>query len=104
MIIIPARFTAALDGDDMIVVIDNGTGDHKSVTNDIERVVRVVGEYVTIGKRQMIYRDSTGLWDGVAIRKGAFFGFVPLRTTDQRAAMVAARELIAIGQWGNKGI
>jgi hypothetical protein len=86
-----ARFKAELVDDDLIVIEDlNGD---KSVTNDIERVIATIAEYVTIGRRRIIYRDSSGRWDGVLVRDGAFRSFVPIGQFSRELAIEHARRL-----------
>ena len=89
-----ARFTAELVDDDLIVVVDLNLPDTKSVTNDAERVVATIAEYVTIGNRQIISRDSSGQWGGIIVRGGReFAGFVGIGATTREAAIDAARRL-----------
>ena len=86
-----ARFKAELIDED-IIAIEDLNGD-KSVTNDIERVIRTTGEYVTIGDRKVVYRDSSGRWDGVLVRDGAFRSFVPIGQFNRELAIEHARRL-----------
>lgn len=97
-----ARFTAELVDDDLIVVVDLNLPNTKSVTNDAERVVAVIAEYVTIGDRQIVYRDTSGRWDGIAVRTKSrgfgqfdyqFGGFVGIGAETREAAIEAARRL-----------
>jgi hypothetical protein len=89
-----ARFTAELVDDDLIVVVDLDLPNTKSVTNDAERVVATIADYVTIGKRQIVYRDSSGRWDGIAVRREREFGgFVGIGAETREAAIEAARRL-----------
>lgn len=92
-----ARFKAELVDED-IISIEDLNGD-KSVTNDIERVIRTIAEYVTIGRRQVVYRDSMGRWDGVLVRDGAFQRFVPIGADDRATAIEATRHLRRSGGW-----
>jgi hypothetical protein len=72
---------------DVILIIDLNKG-NRSVTNDIEYVLWSIKEYYktlpfdknfTIAKFKIIYRDSTGIWDGIKLDKeGNFKSFYSL--------------------------
>lgn len=95
-----ARFTAELVDEDLIAVVDLCLPNTRSVTNDAERVVAVIAEYVTIGKRQIVYRDTSGQWDGIKVRGEKFNGFVSIGVTERVVAIDVARSLIREGrQW-----
>jgi len=84
-----ARFSAELVGDDLIVLVDLNGG--KSITNDVEVVVRTIANYTTIGKRRIVYCDSAGQWDGIVVEKNEFRKFLPIGTKDRDAAISIAR-------------
>lgn len=51
----------------------------KSITNDAEAVIRDLSERgLPIGVKPVIYRDTSGQWDMLRVKNGAFAGFVPL--------------------------
>lgn len=86
----PARFEA-VQIDEFIVISDLNAPGRSSVTNDADRVVRTVLEYTDLRKRRILYRDSSGTWDGMAVSQGVFAGFVGIGATSLSAAMTAAR-------------
>lgn len=91
-----ARFTAELEGEDLIVVVDLNGG--KSVTKDAERVVATIADYVTIGDRQIVYRNGDRRWDGMLVRDGrAFGGFVRIGAKQRDEAIDAMRHLLRTG-------
>ena len=83
--------------DDLIVVTDRRGA--KSVTKDIEVVVRRIGEFTDIGKRQIVYRDTSGRWDGVLVIDSEFRKFIALGARHRDAAIDDARVLIAWRRW-----
>lgn len=90
-----ARFHIELDGDDVVVLIDRNEGD-RSVTNDAEAVVRQIREVLDLTARRIVYRDTEGKWDGIAVANGEFHHFVPLRADDRETAVYLARNR---GKW-----
>ncbi len=61
-----------------------------SVTNDIENVIEDLKVFHDFDCKRLIYCDSEGRWDGVAIVDGKFARFVPLGHRDKQQAVDAA--------------
>jgi len=57
-----------------ITDLDRG---EKSVTNDAENVIQYLSakEKINFDSSKVVYRDSTGTWDGMKISDGKFSGF-----------------------------
>ena len=72
-----ARFIARIE-DGAIVIEDQRNG--RSVTNDAELVIADLHERGFDLSLPVIYRDSLGRWDGLAVRGGHFTGFYPLNS------------------------
>jgi 3-mercaptopyruvate sulfurtransferase SseA len=48
----------------------------KSVTNDVENVVRDLAEEgIDVDRSIIVYKDTSGTWDGILCRDGKFFAF-----------------------------
>ena len=73
-----ADFTYSIFGN-VISIVDLNLG-NRSVTNDIERVLRKI-EYYHIAFKIM-YRDSEGVWDGIEWN-GEMLHFFALRETEE---------------------
>lgn len=72
----------------IVVIEDKRTG--RSVTNDAERVVAdLVAAGVDVDRCGLMYKDSMGVWDGLATEGGRFVGFFPLQECDYRRAREA---------------
>lgn len=71
----------------VLVITDLNTGG-KSVTNDMEMVLKDISSHITIPDT-IIYRDSDGRFDGVFIRNG-IIDFYPLRASSEDSAVVDA--------------
>lgn len=76
----------SLFGRNCIIIIDTA-GDRAimSVTNDIENVVKYIGEKenVNLFEYTIIYKDSTGTWDGWSEK----YGFIALRRSRKEDAI-----------------
>jgi hypothetical protein len=57
-------------------IIDIGTHE-KSVTNDVENVLKHLSQYLNLGTRRLIYRDSQGNNDEILHENAIFKGFKP---------------------------
>jgi hypothetical protein len=90
-------YTLSIEGP-MLLLTDTGRG--LSITNAAEIVVAelyfLLGDEM-LGKR-IIYRDTDGIWDGLAHRGERFIGFVPIRETDRARAVEKA---LTIQDWPN---
>lgn len=77
--------------DGIIALIDIGTG--ISITNAAAEVVAelatLFGDDLTT--MRIIYRDTMGVWDGLAHQGSRFIAFVPIRSTDRYLAVERAR-------------
>lgn len=70
----------------VLCIVDTGHETTKSLTNDIEHVLAELS--ASLGKlmpTSVVYRDSTGRWDGIRHSGGAFGGFIAIgaRTREQ---------------------
>lgn len=78
------------DDGEVLLILDKGTGG-RSVTNDAEAVIAdFAARGIDVDKRRVIYRDSTGRWDGMATRHGTFAGFIMLGVHTLPQAIAAA--------------
>jgi hypothetical protein len=70
----------------VISIVDLDLG-NRSVTNDIESVLRKIEHYHqgSIGGFRIMYRDSEGFWDGIRW-DGKSASFFPLRETEEGRA------------------
>lgn len=87
-----SAYTAELDGNgDVIVVIDLDDGG-RSVTNDAENVVAELAARFNLRQRRIVYCDTEGRWDGLAVADdGTFAGFVAIGTFTREIAILVAR-------------
>jgi hypothetical protein len=79
----------------VICLVDVGTG--VSITNAAERVILDLARMFSAGSfagMRVIYRDTTGIWDGLAHRSGRFISFVALQTHDRNRAIAMAKVAI----------
>ena len=72
-----ASYTARVE-DVAIVIEDMNCG--RSVTNDAENVITDLRERGFDLSLPVIYRDTTGRWDGMEVHNGRFAGFYPLNS------------------------
>lgn len=56
----------------VVVIYDLDRGG-RSVTNDVENVLRVIGESVTLEEKKIIYQDSCGIFDGINLAGERFY-------------------------------
>lgn len=83
-----AYFTESI-GPFILAVTD--LNDDKSVTNDIDNIIEdLTTQGHDFDRKRLIYCDSDGRWDGVAVVDGKFARFVPLGHKDKRQAAQAA--------------
>ncbi len=62
---------------DTLVVRDLGPwSEHRTITNDAERVVEELAEYLPDGRR-LFYYDSQNQRDEIIVSHGRFVGFIP---------------------------
>ncbi len=73
---------------DGVIVVEDDNDGAMSVTNDIEAVVRAMAERYRRPHGPMIYRDSLGNWDGVAVQDGEYRAFVPLNVRSRDEALI----------------
>ena len=72
----------------LLAITDLNEPGSRSVTNAIEDVLHELREHYGLDlPAVIIYRDSTGVWDGVAHIEGTFRGFYPIRETDLARAI-----------------
>ena len=63
--------------DGALVIRDLGPWDvHRTITNDAERVVEELAEYLPDGRR-LFYYDSQNQRDEIIVSHGRFVGFIP---------------------------
>jgi hypothetical protein len=79
--------------EDVLKIVDLDLGGN-SVTNDAERVLGKIEQWQPglIARCRIMYRDSRGIWDGMAW-DGQEVRFFPIRETDERAAERKLRQL-----------
>jgi hypothetical protein len=77
-------FEIALVNDIYIILVDQDIG--RSVTNDARNVVHCLQDRIPggIGKRTVVYRDTTGRFDKILVDAGAFAGFAPCTDSQQK--------------------
>jgi hypothetical protein len=72
----------------LLAITDLNEPGSRSVTNAIEEVLHQLREHYGLDLPPIvIYRDTTGVWDGVAHIEGTFRGFYPIRETDLACAI-----------------
>lgn len=77
----------APSGGEVVVVIDRNAG--PSVTNNAAAVVREVARRLRgLGARPLIYRDTSGRYDGLDHDGQQFIGFYPIGVTDESEAII----------------
>jgi hypothetical protein len=79
---------------DILWIIDRGG--YKSVTNDMENILREIGEVIgpdQLRKKKIMYRDSMQIWDGVRLSENGVVSFFPLT---ERDSMKAREKLLAM--------
>lgn len=86
-----ARFEIVdrLSTEEFLVIRDLGPW-HRflTVTNDVENVVaKLIADAKLPGERRLLYIDSHGDLDEIAIEKGRFYKFMPIGQTTRAAVM-----------------
>lgn len=79
---------------DVLWIIDRGG--LKSVTNDIENVLKDIEAVIGpegMKRKKIMYRDSMEIWDGVRVSENGCVSFFPLT---ERDAMKAREKLLAM--------
>ncbi len=71
-----SRYERVSSDDDYFIIKDVGHGNHLSVTNDAEDVVKEVALMMKPGQK-LLYYDSDGNLDELKIENGEFAGFAP---------------------------
>lgn len=87
-----ADFT--IDEIENVVIITDLDKGNKSVTNDIEFVLRCIFDNSTIPNlksKKFIYRDSMGYYDGLKQIDGKFLSWYPIHEKDLKAALTKAK-------------
>ena len=79
----PPHSCGSLIANKLLAIIDLDRSGCRSVTNAIEGVLHELrpcygGDLPSV----IVYRDTTGVWDGVAHIEGMFQDFYPIRETD----------------------
>jgi len=71
-----AHYRIIEDEPEYIIIEDVGPWDqHKTITNDVESVVRELAK--GLGDRKLFYVDSSGIIDRILVLDGKFNGFSP---------------------------
>lgn len=83
--------------DDVLVIVDLCSPEKKTVTNDIDNVVRWIKnikgwDNEKMMKTRIVYRDSTKIWDGVQWL-GNSACFIALRVFSQEEAIEKIKEV-----------
>lgn len=76
--------------DGVTVIYDTGL-ENRSVTNDIEGVLRRI-KNAGLLQPHVVYMDSDGRWDGVKHVDGVFFDFIMLDEHEMREAVEAIQK------------
>jgi hypothetical protein len=72
----------------LLAITDLDKPGARSVTNAVEEVLEeLVGSYGMDLPSVIIYRNTTGVWDGISHIEGTFRGFYPIRETDRDRAI-----------------
>jgi hypothetical protein len=69
----PRSTFSVMTTDGFVLVEDRNQG--MSVTNDAENVIEYLASLYDLGKLRVLYRDSSGRWDELAVKDGRFCGF-----------------------------
>lgn len=88
-----ASYTARIE-DGAIVLEDSGKG--YSITNAAASVIRDLGKLGYNLRLPVIYRDTDGRWDGLAVRNGEFVAFYPLNKAEERDYAEARARLVVM--------
>lgn len=90
------HFTLSFE-DDVICLVDVGTG--YSITNGADLVIAEL--YLQLGAdlagKRVIYRDTMGVWDGLAHRGNRFIRYVSLGGVEDRATAIERAR--ALSDW-----
>jgi hypothetical protein len=86
-----ASYKCELEGDDLLLITDLDQG--RSVTNDAENVIADLARTYDLTARRVIYRDTMGVWDGLAVNRGKFTGFVAIDARTRDDAVQRARAM-----------
>jgi hypothetical protein len=70
-----------------IMAIEDMAGDHMSITNDAEAVVKYLHKYFNLDDRRLIYRDTAGDWDELNHSGVTFLGFFCLNVRSLAEAL-----------------
>jgi hypothetical protein len=85
--------TLSLDEGNFIVITDLDKG-NKSVTNDIDYVIRQLYHQAdlsqTIDYSKILYRDSMKNYDGIKIKDGRFLSFYSIQEKEMKEAIKKA--------------
>jgi hypothetical protein len=85
--------TLSLEEGNFIVITDLDKG-NKSVTNDIDYVIRQLYQQADLRQRiehsKILYRDSMKKYDGIKIKDGRFFSFYSIQEKELKEAIKKA--------------
>lgn len=83
---------------DQALILITDTGGSLSVTNDAEAVIADLLQAHPLEAKvlRIIYRDSDGRWDGMAVADGVFAGFVSIGATSRDSAIDKA---LSMEEW-----
>lgn len=70
---------------EIVWIIDENGG--KSVTNDMHLVLQDISKAMNLNGKQIIYRDSQGVWDQVLISEKGVISFKSINERDMAAAV-----------------
>jgi len=79
------------ESDGALCLVDEGGV--RSLTNSIEDVIEELKGRGIVVDRTMVYRDSEGVWDGVAVVEGEFGDFVLLGARSHEEAIRKFRDV-----------
>jgi hypothetical protein len=98
-----SRATSENGEADVLIIKDLRRPGHRSVTNDIERILLEL-KHEFGGKLPgcVIYRDSEGTYDGIRHDDGTFKDFYPIRTKNRDEAIDKALAETSQQRKGNR--
>lgn len=77
----------------ILVIIDLNLPGKISVTNNIKQILLDIKEEIKTLPDKIIYRDSSGEFDGVEHVQGNFIRFYPIRETDLHIALNKVKQI-----------
>ncbi len=93
MFLNPPRWSIVHVDDNFIIINDLKMITDYSITNGIEYVTREINKEYDLKKRHLIYGDSTGFYDAIAVNEeGYFYNYIYLGVPSHEEAMKIFKE------------